>query len=84
MNLSPVTSLQIEVFFMDIQFFSLSAKMVQLLREEVNFTIDYLDNVAFPKIENLYKENPDDKDAISVYEMACRDGMLMLSIFNNL
>lgn len=59
-------------------------KQNQLLKDEVNATINYLDNVAFPKIEKLYKANPDDKDAISVYEIACKDRMLMLSIFNNL
>ena len=59
-------------------------KQNQLLKDEVNATINYLDNVAFPKIEKLYKANPNDMDAISVYEIACKDRMLMLSIFNNL
>lgn len=62
----------------------LANKQTQSLREEVNATINYLNNVAFPKIEKLYNENPNDKDAISVYEIACKDRMLMLNIFNNL
>lgn len=59
-------------------------KQDQSLRDEVNATINFLDNVAFPIIEKLYHTNPDDKDAISVYEIASKDRMLMLSIFNNL
>ena len=59
-------------------------KQNSLLKDEVNVTINYLNNVSFPKIEKLFKANPDDKDAISVYEIACKDKMLMLSIFNNL
>ena len=59
-------------------------KQDKLLKDEVNVTINILNNVAFPKIEKLYKANPDDKDASSVYEIACKDRMLMLGIFNNL
>lgn len=59
-------------------------KQDQLLRDEVNATINYLNNVAFPKIKKLYKDNPNDKDATSVYEIACKDRMIMLTIFNNL
>ena len=56
----------------------------QVLRQEVNTTFNNLNNVAFPQIEKLYKNNPEDKDAISVYEIACRDIMQMQNLFNNL
>ena len=56
----------------------------QVLRQEADATFNYLKNVAFPKIEKLHKDNPEDKDASSVFEIAYRDYMQMLNKYNNL
>lgn len=56
----------------------------QVLRQEVKTTFNYLKNVAFPKMEKLYKNNPEDKDAISAFEIAYRDLMQMQNLFNSL
>ena len=45
----------------------------KVLRQEVNAAFNYLNNVAFPKIEKLHKDNLEDKDAASVFEIAYRD-----------
>lgn len=56
----------------------------QQLREEVVSNYRYLLNTAFPKIETLYNNNPDDSNAIDVYERAYRDLMKMQILFNRL
>lgn len=59
-------------------------KQNQQLMEEVKSAYDYLMNQAFPPIEAIYRSNPDDPDAISVYEIACKDRMQMMNLYNSL
>lgn len=59
-------------------------KQNQQLREEVVANYRYLLDTAFPKIETLYKNNPDNLNAIDVYEIAYRDLMQMQILFNRL
>lgn len=54
------------------------------LRQEVDVAYHFLMDEAFPVIEKIYKDNPGDEAAISVYEIACMDRMQMQNKFNNL
>lgn len=61
-----------------------SNKQNQQLREEVESNYHYLMNVAFPIIEGIFRDNPNESDAISVYDIACKDKMQMQNLFNSL
>ena len=54
------------------------------LRAEVDSTFNYLENVAFKIIVDIYEQSPNDAEAMSVYEIASNDMSLMRLIFNNL
>ena len=56
----------------------------QVLMQEVKATFNYLNNVAFPKIEESHNNNPEDKNAASVFEIAYKDLMKMQNLFNSL
>ena len=56
----------------------------QVLIQEVKATFNYLNNVAFPKIVELHNNNPEDKNAASVFEIAYKDLMKMQNLFNSL
>lgn len=54
------------------------------LRQEVASEFNYLEKVAYPPIENAYKQNPNDKDAQHAFEIATRDLMLMRNKLHSL
>ena len=49
----------------------------QQLKQEVASTFNHLENEAYKPIEDTYRNNPNDEDAASAYEIAARDLMLM-------
>ena len=47
-------------------------------------TYSLLSSVYYPQIDSLYKSNPKDEEAISVFEIARVDFLLMTFIYNNI
>lgn len=54
------------------------------LRNDFLSNYSLLSSVYYPQIELIYKDNPNDFDAISIYDIARVDFQLMTFIYNNI
>ncbi len=61
----------------------LADKNNQMLRQEMQSAFNTLENVGFKIIEDIYKMNPNDSDAASIYDIAKIDLAYMRIIFHH-